>query len=109
MLSEIRIIIFILSENFATVKASAVMIYMVIAWPYIGIKGKWIMKNYVLITSEINMLHLYIPEQRLSFDMSNHRYFVLPCFFPSSEFTTDLLLYYSICGSDHSILKAYMQ
>jgi len=64
------------------------------------------MKNHVLITSEINTLNLNIPEQRLSFALSNHRYFVLTCFFPSSEFTTDLFLFYSICGSDHSVLKA---
>lgn len=67
------------------------------------------MKNHVLIVSEINMLNLNIPKQRLSFAMSSHRYFVLTCFFPSSKYTTDLLPFYLICGYDQSILKAYMQ
>lgn len=64
------------------------------------------MKNHVLIASEINMLNLNIPKQRLPFAVSNHRYFVPACFFPSSEYTTDLLPFYSICGYDQSVLKA---
>lgn len=47
---------------------------------YIGRKGKW--KSHVLIASEINMLNLNIPEQRVSSAMSDHRYFVLTHFFP---------------------------
>lgn len=64
------------------------------------------MKNHVLIVSEINMLNLNIPKQRLSFAVSNHRYFMLACFLSSSEYTTDLLPFYPICGYDQTVLKA---
>lgn len=108
MLSEIDMLIFILSKIFNTKKPEQFWFWTVIAWMYIGRKSKWIMKNHELIASEINMLNLNIPKQRLSFGVSNHKYFVLACFSPA------LCTPQTYCPSIPfvvviSVLKVYMQ